>query len=112
MYHELLEEIINKVTLISDEGIEEDVKGFFREDETIKEYNLKVIQNKRYELYIVLKNPSKYENEKVFFEFMQFMKHPTINIYSIANPKNGGKYIYLSATKDMRGFCFEIYFEC
>ncbi len=109
MCQEFMEELISSVNLTISEGIEEDVKGFFREDETIMEYNLKVIRNKRYELNIALKNPSKYENEKVFFEFMQFMKYPVINIYSIAN--YGRKYIYLSATNDMRGFCFEVYFE-
>ena len=110
MHIELLNELIDKVKLIHDPGIEEDVKGFFRGNDLVEEYRLKKMENIRYKLEIILKNPLKVERERLFFNFMKFLKYSGFGIFSINNNKNEIKYTYLSATCNMDGFCFDIIF--
>lgn len=106
MDKELIKEMINRTDLIVDPGIEEDVKGFFRGDTTVKKYHLKEEPNKIYKLEIYLENPTKYEQEKIFFSFIMFMKYPGVNSFF----KDDDKYIYLSLRNNLRGFCFEVEF--
>lgn len=109
MYEEVLKEIIDKINLINDDGIVADVRGFFRGYKIVKQYKINVNKDKKYELHITLENSSSNVNENIFFEFMKFIQYSSINLFS--KIKYGEKYIYLSANDDMRGFCFEVYFE-
>lgn len=110
MREDILNELMKKVNLMFDPGIEEDVKGFFRGDDTVEDYRLKKGQNMIYELEIILKKPTKLNKENIFFDFIKFTKYSGFIIFTITKNKQEVKYNYLSATENMDGFFFQIYF--
>lgn len=79
-------------------------------DETIKDYKISIVREKIYDIYIMLKNPSDYNNEKKFFEFMQFMQHSKLNLYYKTTDNKGKRYIFISANENLKGFYCEIHF--
>lgn len=111
MNNEFIEKLIATIDLSTETGIEEDVKGFFRNDETVKAYHLSSSQNQRYKLNITLQNSSEFEKERIFFSFMKFMRYSGINIYMKTDNNCSDGYIYLSTTKYLKGFYFEVYFQ-
>lgn len=110
MYKDILEELCNSIDFEINDGIEADIKGFFRGDDTIEDFKIDIFRDKIYDIYILLKNPCEYENEKKFFEFMQFMQHPKLNLYYKTTDDIGKRYIFISATENLTGFYCEIHF--
>lgn len=110
MYNNILEVLCNSIDFKINNGIEADIKGFFSGDETIKEFKINIIREKIYDIYILLKNPSEFKNEKKFFEFMQFMQHTKLNLYYKTTDNIGKRYIFISAKENLTGFCCEIHF--
>lgn len=46
----------------------------------------------------------------MFFDFIKFTKYSGFSIFTITKNKQVVKYSYLSATENMDGFFFQIYF--
>ncbi|MBL1229837.1 hypothetical protein IW492_11400 [Enterococcus sp. BWB1-3] len=105
-----LMKFIKEIDLINEPGISADIRAFFREDEKVKDYNLNITPENIYELKISLMNPNWSEKEDIFFQFVEIMKYSGVNMFYVSH-EYLNENIFVTATKNLEGVCFKIYFD-
>lgn len=110
MFEQLIEELVNKIEFSIDPGIIMEIKDFYKSDQNVKEFNVEIIDNQKYIVYVRLKNYSLQEVKKMFSAFLNFIQYSNVNFYVRTNNDEKIKYTLISAKENLRGFYCEVIF--
>jgi len=111
MLDEIFKQLTKSISHEVDTGISIEIKDFFRGNESVNEYKLEVIEEKKYRISVNLKTHSVQEAKKVFSAFLHFVEYSGASFYIRKINTEYIEYLLLSVSNNNNGFYCQVLFK-
>lgn len=111
MLKKIIDDLKKEINLITDIGLDIEMKDILKNDKNIEKFEINSEENKQYIINIKVKEFNKNRINNLFIELFTFIKYSDINFYTRSIIEDKIIYEFISAKENMTGYYCNIIFE-
>lgn len=110
MFWKIIDEISGQLEISIEPGISIEIKDFYEGNKDVNNFNVEIIEEKKYKITVELKKYSLQVVKKIFSSFLNFIQYSDMSFYLRIDKVEEIQYTLITGKENKKGIYCEIIF--